>query len=102
MGYSNEEQETVLVFNRVTDKWDVYSCCSPHITKLVNTYGMKKFTADYEEGREAPLSLRGTLEANQVSFRKGEKRKRELSPEQLEAQRERVKKMRLARKNKLK
>ena len=82
MGYIKEEQETTLVFSAEENEWIGYSCYSPHITKIVKLLGIENIEAEYEEGRESPLSIKFKLKSNQVSFRKGEKR--EMSEEQRE------------------
>ncbi|MEH7116018.1 hypothetical protein V7128_01165 [Neobacillus vireti] len=88
MGYSKEEQETTLVYEAETGEWIGYSCYSPHITKIVKLLGIENINAEYEEGRESPLSIEFKLKGNQVSFRKGEKR--EMSEEQREKAAERM------------
>lgn len=34
MSYSSEERETVCVYDKIDDRWDVYSCVQKHMTKL--------------------------------------------------------------------
>lgn len=94
MGFSREEQETVLVYNRMEDKWDVYTRVPSHITDITKKYGNNdeidlKF--EYEDGRESPVSLTTKLNSNQISFRKGAKRK--MTEEQRQAAAERMKNM---------
>jgi hypothetical protein len=88
MGYSKEEQETTLVYSAEENEWVGYSCYSPHITKIVKLLGIENVDANYEEGRESPLTIKFKLKSNQVSFRKGEKR--EMSEEQREKAAERM------------
>jgi hypothetical protein len=88
MGYSKEEQETTLVYSAEENEWVGYSCYSPHITKVVKLLGIENVDANYEEGRESPLTIKFKLKSNQVSFRKGEKR--EMSEEQREKAAERM------------
>jgi hypothetical protein len=88
MGYSKEEQETTLVYSPEENEWVGYSCYSPHITKIVKLLGIENVDAEYEEGRESPLTIKFKLKSNQVSFRKGEKR--EMSEEQREKAAERM------------
>lgn len=88
MGYAKEEQETTLVYDAELDKWLGYSCYSPHITKIVKLLGLDNINAEYEEGRESPLSIRFELKSNQVSFRQGNKR--EMSEEQRQKAAERM------------
>lgn len=88
MSYNREEQETTLVFDAETGEWNGYSCYSPHITKILKLLAIDDVDAEYEEGRESPLSIKFKLRPNQVSFRKGEKR--EMSEEQREKAAERM------------
>jgi hypothetical protein len=88
MGYSKEEQETTLVYSAEENEWVGYSCYSPHITKIVKLLGIENVDAEYEEGRESPLTIKFKLKSNQVSFRKGEKR--EMSEEHREKAAERM------------
>jgi hypothetical protein len=88
MGYSKEEQETTLVYSAEENEWVGYSCYSPHITKIIKLLGIENVDAEYEEGRESPLTIKFKLKSNQVSFRKGEKR--EMSEEQREKAAERM------------
>lgn len=80
MGYSREEMETTLVFDAELNEWSGYSCFPSHITKIVKLLGIENVDAKYEEGRESPLEIKFKMKANQVSFRKGEKR--QMSEEQ--------------------
>jgi hypothetical protein len=88
MGYSKEEQETTLIYSAEENEWVGYSCYSPHITKIIKLLGIENVDANYEEGRESPLTIKFKLKSNQVSFRKGEKR--EMSEEQREKAAERM------------
>jgi len=74
LGYSREEQETSLIYNAEDDTWEGYSCFPPHITKVVKLLGLDNVEAEYEDDRESPLSIKFEMKANQVSFRKGEKK----------------------------
>lgn len=88
MTYSRDEQETTLVFDASTNEWIGYSCYAPHITKVVKLLGIENVDAEYEEGRESPLSIKFKMKSNQVGFRKGEKR--EMSEEQKQKASERM------------
>lgn len=92
MGYSKEEQETTLVFSVEDNEWSGYSCYSPHITKIVKLLGIENVDAEYEDGRDSPLSIKFKLKSNQVSFRQGNKR--EMSEEQKQKAAERLAKAR--------
>ena len=88
MGYSREEMETTLVFDAENNEWTGYSCFPSHITKIVKILGIENVNAEYEEGRESPLSIKFKMKHNQVSFRTG--KKREMSVEQRQAAAERL------------
>ncbi|MED3562270.1 hypothetical protein [Bacillus xiapuensis] len=92
MGYAKEEQETTLVYSAEDNEWSGYSCYSPHITKIVKLLGIENIDAEYEDGRESPLSIKFKLKSNQVSFRQGNKR--EMSEEQKQKAAERLAKAR--------
>ena len=96
LGYIREEMETTLVYEAETDIWKGYSCYPPHITKVLKILGLDNVEAEYEDGRESPLSIKFEMRTNQVSFRKGEKK--EMSEDQKEAQRSRMIKMHEANK----
>ena len=96
MGYCREEMETCLIFEAETDTWKGYSCYPPHITKVLKILGLDNVEAEYEDGRDSPLSIKFEMKTNQVSFRKGEKK--EMSEEQKEVQRLRMVKMHEANK----
>ncbi|MCM3599376.1 hypothetical protein M3175_01430 [Robertmurraya korlensis] len=63
--YSKEEQETTLVFDNSTGKWNVYSTVPKHIRKLSNLCEL--ITLDNEDGR--PTAVKGVLEEKQVSMK---------------------------------
>lgn len=88
MGYAKSEQETTLVYDAELDKWIGYSCYSPHITKIVKLLGLDNVKAEYEDGRDSPLSIRFEMQSNQVSFRSG--KKRQMSEEQKQKAAERM------------
>ena len=88
MGYSREEMETTLVFDAENNEWVGYSCFPSHITRIVKILGIENVIAEYEEGRESPLSIKFKMKHNQVSFRTG--KKREMSDEQRQAAAERM------------
>lgn len=96
MGYSKEEQETVLAWDAVENKWIGYSCYSPHITKILKLLDIEDVDSEYEEGRDSPLSIKFELKSNQVSFRKG---KRQMSEEHREKLRQNGKKLAESRVN---
>lgn len=98
MGYSREEQETTLVYIAEEDKWMGYSCYPPHITKILKILDINDVQAEYEEGRESPLSIKFEFKSNQVSFRQG--KKREMTEKQREQARLRALKMQEARQRK--
>lgn len=64
MGYAKSEQETTLVYDAEENKWVGYSCFPSHITKIVKLLGVNNIDAEYEEGRESPLSIRFELKNN--------------------------------------
>lgn len=96
MGFSKEEQESTLVYEAETNEWKGYSCYPPHITKIIKILGIENVKADYEEGRESPVSIVFRMKPNQVSFRQG--KEREMTEEQREKARKRALKMQEARK----
>lgn len=92
MGFSREEMETSIVFDPEENKWYGYSCYPTHMTKVLKILGLENVEAEYEEGRETPISIKFKLNANQVSFRQG--KKREMTEEQKEQARLRLQKYR--------
>jgi hypothetical protein len=66
MGYSKEEQETVLTFDSVDGLWYAYSTVPKHIRKLMDLGEME--VLETEDDR--PLAIRGTLREKQVSMKK--------------------------------
>ncbi|MEK5641930.1 hypothetical protein BK138_08560 [Paenibacillus rhizosphaerae] len=66
MKYTNEERETVCVYDHVDNKWDVYTCVQKHLTKLnkiATPYWEEK---DGESGRVT--AGRWKLNSSQVRF----------------------------------
>jgi len=96
LGFLREEMETSLIYNAEDDIWEGYSCYPPHITKVLKILGLDNVDAEYEDGRDSPLSIKFEMRTNQVSFRKGEKK--EMSDDQKEVQRLRMVKMHEANK----
>lgn len=92
MGYSKEEQESSIIFDVEQNKWIGYSSYPPHITKVLKILGIDNVEAEYEEGRENPVSITFEMKANQISFRKGNKIN--LTDEQREERRLRALEMR--------
>lgn len=86
MAYSREEQETSLVFDNSTGKWNVYSTVPKHIRKLSNLCEL--ITLESENGR--PIAVKGVLTEKQVSMKK----EREFSEEQRQKAAERLSKAR--------
>ncbi|MFC8688762.1 hypothetical protein [Brevibacillus porteri] len=88
MKYTNEEKETVCVFDYIDGVWDVYSCVPRHITKL------QKIAEPYWEERygDRVTAARWKLKGNQVRFAVEIVSK--MTPEQKEASRLRMKQMR--------
>lgn len=66
MAYSREEQETTLVFDNSTGRWNVYSTVPKHIRKLSQI--TEVLTLESENGR--PISVKATLNEKQVTMRK--------------------------------
>jgi hypothetical protein len=65
MGYSKEEQETMLVFDYSTGLWNVYSTVPKHIRKLSQLCEL--ITLESENDR--PIAVKGILTEKQVSMR---------------------------------
>lgn len=86
MGYSREEQETTLVFDNNTGKWNVYSTVPKHIRKLSKLTEI--FTVESENDR--PIAVKCTLLEKQVSMKK----ERVMSEEQRQKAAERMAKAR--------
>lgn len=98
MGYEKAEQESTLIWDAEENVWKGYCCYPPHITKVIKILGIENVKAEYEEGRESPISIVFRMKPNQVSFRQG--KEREMTEEQREKARLRALKMQEARKNK--
>ncbi|MGO4346325.1 hypothetical protein AB4Z45_12630 [Paenibacillus sp. MCAF9] len=64
MAYSNEEQETVCVYDKIDNVWDVYTCVQKHITKL------SKIAMPYWEEKEGDrvVAAKWKMKGNQVRF----------------------------------
>lgn len=84
MAYSIEEQETVSVYDKINDEWDVYTCVQKHMTKL------RKIAAPYweENDGERVTAAKWKLKGNQVRFALEPVSK--LTDEQREASRQRM------------
>jgi hypothetical protein len=89
MAYSREEQETTLIFDNSTGKWNVYSTVPKHIRKLSKLTEL--ITLEREDGR--PIAVKGTLTEKQVSMKK----ERVMSEEQKIKTAERLSKVRNAK-----
>ncbi|MEH7249216.1 hypothetical protein V7114_20865 [Neobacillus niacini] len=89
MAYSREEQETSLVFDNSTGKWNVYSTVQKHIRKLSKITEL--ITLEREDGR--PIAIKCTLTEKQVSMKK----ERVMSEEQRIKTVERLSKVRNAK-----
>lgn len=72
MGYSRDEQETVLVYS--DGEWSVYSTVPKHIRKFLKIAEME--VLEYEGDR--PIAIKGKLSERNISFKK----ERNLSEEQ--------------------
>jgi hypothetical protein len=80
MAYFNEEQETVCVYDKIDDAWDVYTCVQKHMTKLF------KISVPYwvEKENDRVIAARWKLKSKQIRFAM----EIVLSDEQKEARRE--------------
>jgi hypothetical protein len=87
MGYSKDEQETVLNFDNSTGTWSVYSTVPKHIRKLTKL--TEVFVIESEDGR--PIAVKGNLSEKQVNMKK----ERVMSEEQRKAAADRLMKARL-------
>ncbi|STO12847.1 Uncharacterised protein [[Flavobacterium] thermophilum] len=72
MGYSRDEQETVLVYS--DGEWSVYSTVPKHIRKFLEIAEME--ILEYEDDR--PIAIKGKLSERNISIKK----ERNLSEEQ--------------------
>jgi bifunctional DNA-binding transcriptional regulator/antitoxin component of YhaV-PrlF toxin-antitoxin module len=72
MGYSRDEQETVLVYS--DGEWNVYSTVPKHIRKFLEIAEME--ILEYEDNR--PIAIKGKLSERNISIKK----ERNLSEEQ--------------------
>ena len=86
MAYPRDEQETVITFDNLQNKWQLYTDVPKHIRKWQPLLKDCKIT---EENGEI-VAIEGTIEGT-VSISK----KRQLTPEQKEAAAERLKKARI-------
>lgn len=66
MAYSREEQETTLVFDNITGKWNVYSTVPKHIRKLAKLTEILVL----ESENERPIAIKCVLEEKMVSMKK--------------------------------
>jgi hypothetical protein len=87
MGYSREEQETVLVFDNNKGKWSVYSTVPKHIRKLAKLCELN--VLEYEDGK--PIAIKTELTEKQVRMTK----ERIISEEQKKKAAERLMKARV-------
>ncbi|MED4754611.1 hypothetical protein [Brevibacillus choshinensis] len=87
MNYTNEEKETVCVFDYIDGVWDVYSCVPRHMTKL------RKIAEPYWEEKHGDrvTAAKWKLKGNQVRFAVEIVSK--MTPEQKEASRSRMKQL---------
>ncbi|MGO4548056.1 hypothetical protein AB4Z29_24985 [Paenibacillus sp. 2TAB23] len=84
MAYVNEEQESVAVFDKISNCWDVYSCVQKQVTKLY-----KIATPYWEEKADGRvIAAKWKLNGNQVRFAMESVAK--MSEEQKEASRQRM------------
>lgn len=72
MGYSRDEQETVLIYS--DGEWSVYSTVPKHIRKFLEIAEME--ILEYEGDR--PIAIKGKLSERNISIKK----ERNLSEEQ--------------------
>ena len=72
MGYSRDEQETVLGYS--DGEWNVYSTVPKHIRKFLEIAEME--VLEYEDDR--PIAIKGKLSERNISIKK----ERNLSEEQ--------------------
>lgn len=89
--YSLEEQETSAVFDPISGKWNVYSCCRKHITKLLKVAGIP-YWSEVEPGSNGEARLiaaKWLLSEKQLKFA-GERAPLNLSEEERAARRERL------------
>lgn len=79
--YSEDEKETILNFDYKNKVWNVWTSVPTHITKLLKLKN-SNFIVDTVTNTGAITSIKGTLKANQISFRNiielSEERKEEL------------------------
>jgi hypothetical protein len=88
--YSNEEKETVCVYDYLDDVWEVYSCVPRHMTKLKKIAGEPywKEEAPSVNGSKRLIAGKWKLKGNQVRFALGSTRT--FTEEQKQAARERL------------
>lgn len=79
--YSEDEKETILNFDYKNKVWNVWTSVPTHITKLLRLKN-NNFIVDTVTSTGSITSIKGTLRANQISFRNitelSEERKEEL------------------------
>ncbi|MDZ5022857.1 hypothetical protein [Clostridium perfringens] len=79
--YSEDEKETILNFDYRNKVWNVWTSVPTHITKLLKLKN-NNFIVGTVTNTGAITSIKGTLRANQISFRSiielSEERKEEL------------------------
>ncbi|SMQ75920.1 hypothetical protein SAMN05444673_2567 [Bacillus sp. OV166] len=66
MGFSREEQETTMVFDNSTGKWNVYSTVPKHIRKLSK---LTEFLTLESDG-DRPVAIKCELSEKMVSMKK--------------------------------
>lgn len=68
-GYSREEMETVCVYEKETNTWNIYSTNRKHITKLMKQY--KQHVEIVESTNEGlPVAINVKIPEDIVTFRK--------------------------------
>ena len=75
MTYSNDEKETVIVFDYVTNLYSIYTNVPGHITKCMKQYGNYniKIISVHEIGKPSCIEVRDV--PNAITFRSPLKRK---------------------------
>ncbi|WWU65269.1 hypothetical protein QJR26_02610 [Clostridium baratii] len=91
--YSESERETTLRYDYKNKVWEVETSVPSHITKLLKLKD-NNFVVDTVTESGTITSIRGTLEQKQISFRNVKETSRELSEEEREVLRDRIKKAR--------
>lgn len=79
MGYSNDEKETVIVYDYETGLYNIYTNVPSHITKCMKQYkdfGIKVLTV-HESGNPSCIEVRNVPKA--ISFRNPSKSKTKIT-----------------------